>query len=267
MGIFCLLYQNKLTALASQELPEGLASRVERHLRSCPDCLSEWAAQERMAACLRGASPEIQSPAPLLWERLEAAIQAEAPHVAPIAPLRSPLRRLAPLGGLALAGAAAAAVLVVRAPHKTPAPSTASPTPVFVAKLPSSPEPLPSPTPKPVTAIQLARQSEKLDPPKAPRAAAPDPFRKQRQHVAPFTRRKRLPEPTEREAEISSPTQRHAVAVMEVGMNRITEEAQTAELNRQVTETELREPGALQRAAFAPTDAMSNAQHTRSLFQ
>ncbi|WP_309706758.1 zf-HC2 domain-containing protein [Armatimonas sp.] len=275
MGIFCLFYQNKLAALASQELPEGLASRVERHLHSCPDCLSEWAAQERMATCLRGASLEVQSPAPLLWERLEAAIQAEADEAPVAAPTPRPLRRLAPLGGMALAGAAAAAVFVVRAPHKTPALSPTPPTPVFVAKLSSTPEPLPSPTPKPVTAIQLARQSEKLTPPKTP-VAAPDPFRKQRPHVAssPYhvirpviARRKRLPEPAERETEISSPTRRHAVAVMEVGMNRITEEAQTAELNRQVTETELREPSALQRAAFAPTDAMSNAQHTRSLFQ
>jgi hypothetical protein len=282
MGIFCLFYQNKLAALASQELPEGLASRVERHLSGCPDCLSEWAAQERMASCLRGASPEAQSPSPFLWERLEAAIQAEAPlrEQAPAAPTPSPFRRLAPLGGLALAGAAAAAVFVVRAPQKAAAPPPSVQAPVVIAKLSPTPEPLPSPTPKPVTAVELAQQSEKIDPPKPPQIS-PDPFRKQRPaamgntrrplsslpRVAQFTRRKRLPEPIERETEISAPTQRHAVAVMEVGMHRITEEAQTAELNRQVTETERNELGASQRAAFAPTDAMSNAQHTRSLFQ
>jgi anti-sigma factor RsiW len=279
MGIFCLFYQDKLAALASQELPEGLASRVERHLRACPDCLSEWAAQERMASYLRGASPEAQSPSPFLWERLEAAIQAEVPIATPTP---SPFRRLAPLGGLALAGAAAAAVLVVRAPQKAAPPLPLAPAPVVAAKFSSTPQPesLPSPTPKPVTAIQLARQSEKLAPPKPPQLS-PDPFRKQRPagmgstrrplsslpRVAQFTRRKRLPEPIEPETEISAPTQRHAVAVMEVGMHRITEEAQTAELNRQVTETERKELGAPQRAAFAPTDAMSNAQHTRSLFQ
>lgn len=279
MGIFCLFYQNKLAALASQELPEGLASRVERHLSVCPDCLSEWAAQERMASSLRGASPEAQSPSPFLWERLEAAIQAEVPVAAPTP---SPFRRLAPLGGLALAGAAAAAVFVVRAPQRASTPPLSAPAPVVVAQLSSTPEPepLPSPTPKPATAIELAQQSEKLDPPKPP-PLSPDPFRKQRPagmnstrrplsslpRVAQFTRRKHLPEPRQQEAEISAPTQRHAVAVIEVGMSRITEEAQTAELNRQVTETERKELGAPQRAAFAPTDAMSNAQHTRSLFQ
>ena len=277
MGISCLFYQNKLAALASQELPEPLAKRVRHHLSACPSCLCEWTAQERMAARLRSATPSALAPNPFLWERLEAAIQAEATVTAP---KPSPHRRLAPLGGLALAGAAIAAVWIVRPAHIIPGP-TGMQSVVQVAQGPvSKPAPVQSSPPhasvktKPA-ALALALKGEKLS--VAPRRVA-DPFRKQQlsrpespllPRIAHLSRRKQRPvfSPPLGEEDLPQPARRNAVAMVEVGMHRVVEESQTAELNRLVAETEQLEPGVAQRAACPPTEATSIAQHTRNLFQ
>ncbi len=273
MGIFCLVYQNKLAALASQELPEPLAQRVERHLNACPTCRSEWAAQERMAAQLRSSTPGALAPNPFLWERLEAAIQTETS-----VPTVSPLRRLVPLGGLALAGVALAALWVTRPASETEPQvaltithpvSVTSPKPIQVATA--------APTKSVASALEIARQSEKL--PVTPQHTT-DPFRKQHEdrlestpRPLPYTvkiaRRKQLPDLPVRtnHEEFSSPTQHNAVALIEVGMHRVVEESQTAELNRLVSETEQTEPGVSQRAACAPPEATAIAQNTRNLFQ
>ena len=276
MGIFCLFYQPKLAALASQELPDALAERVERHLRTCPDCLSEWALQQRMTESLRSAAPAALAPSPSLWENLEAAIRAESPTPTPALPTkRPPVRRLAPLGGLALAGMAMAAVVVTRPsrePLPIPAPqATPATEAIKVAELPK-----PSPTPQPLTAVKLAQDSEKIEAPQP----VTDPFEKKSiktpskrpmplprvAQVAP--RRKRLPEPTDEEPWVV-PTRQHGVAVIEVGMNRVVEDSQTAEFNRMVSEAEQKETGVSTRASCAPTEALAtaSAQNTRGLFQ
>lgn len=275
MGISCLLYRNKLAALTSNALPEALAARVERHLRVCPDCLSEWAAQQRMAAALRQATPTAALPSPTLWERLEVAIEAEA---APPAPARVTPRRLAPLGGLALAGAAAAALLVARPQVRVTAPMT-SPAPQQAPQIALAPKPSPSPAPKAPSALQLAQQSERLVVANKP---AKDPFASQQpEGTAPdlgteVVRRVRLSRPQPRtlkalplpEPKLPSRAEKNAVALLEVGMHRVVEESQTEELNRLVAEAERHEPGASQRASCPATDATVSAQHTQgSLFQ
>lgn len=278
MGISCLLYRNKLAALTSNALPEALAARVERHLQSCPDCLSEWAAQQRMAEALRAASPTLAAPSPFLWERLQSAIEAEA---APRTPARPPLRRLAPLGSLALAGAAAAAILVLR--PQVPATTSSSTAPQVSS--PASPAPTqmhaslpPSPAP---TALELARRTERQV---AANRAAPDPFaprplshpttdtdtgaqlvRRVRRASSVARRPKVLPV---LEGELPARASHNAVALVEAGMHRVVEESQTAELNRLVAEAESREPSAAQRASCPATEATVSAQHTQgSLFQ
>lgn len=276
MGIFCLFYQPKLAALASQELPEPLAKRVERHLQTCPDCLSEWALQQRMTESLRGAAPAALAPSPYLWENLEATIRAEAPTPAPPV-MRPSWRRLAPLGGVALASVAMAAVVITR-PSPQPRPVAAAPqaTPEAV-QIVAIPKPSPSPQPPP--AVLLANASEGLKAPKP--TPTTDPFEKKTQKVrigrplpriaSGITRRKRLPELTrdEREESWVSPTRRHGVAVIEVGMNRVVEDSQTEEFNRMVAEAERNDLGLSARASSPPTEALAtaSAQNTRGLFQ
>ena len=143
----------------------------------------------------------------------------------------------------------------------------------------SKPAPVrPSPPPtilREPAAVALARQSEKLPP--APRRTA-DPFRKPQlsrpessslPRIAHLSRRKQRPDfpPPMGEEDLPQPARRNAVALIEVGMHRVVEESQTAELNRLVAETEQLEPGVAQRAACTPTEATSIAQHTRNLFQ
>lgn len=284
MGILCLFYRNKLAALTSNELPEALALRVERHLQQCPDCLSEWAAQQRMAAALRGAAPTPAMPSPQLWDRLETAIESEA---AGSVPVRPPFRPLGPLGGLALAGAAAAAILVARPTLLPPSPrSVAAPAPVVpVAVMPPSaaPQPHTRPTQRVASAVELGQRAAGLD-----RAPSPisDPFalrshRTERfqapespserlihtvRSARPLTSARRAFPGTETAMERDLPprAKNNAVALVEVGMHRVVEESQTEELNRLVSEAERKELGTQATAA----DATVNAQHTQgSLFQ
>jgi Putative zinc-finger len=270
MGIFCLLYQNKLAALASGELPERLAARVEQHLSACPDCLSEWASHKRLAEALRGATPGIQPASPYLWDRLEATIHAEAG-----APSRHSSRRLAPLGALALAGAAAAALFITR-PHTSPTlvasqtPATPAATPLQVTQV--------SPSPKPLSAVELARKSERKVLQNRPPQASYDPFvthrsarvkREQerlkseqlvaRLRAARAPRRPHLPDP--QEDSLPKRTQDSALVQLAQGTLHI----QTAEFNREVTEAEQHERGAAHRASCAPTEAIASARGEANL--
>ncbi|WP_394796152.1 anti-sigma factor family protein [Armatimonas sp.] len=262
MGIFCLLFQPKLAALASGELPQTLAVRVERHVGACLHCQQEWALQQRLVKALRGAAPLPAASSPFLWERLEAAIQSEAPRP----PVFHP-RRLAPLGGLALAGAAAAAVFVaypqgVRRPPNTPQ-SISRPEindRVKVAKV------TPALAPKDLTALDKARLSETKI---ALNKPVSDPFAPQGGRTTPsaFPRRKHLPPLTAKNTaknmvkDTLLPTKINAVAHLELGAVHI----QTAEFNREVKEAEELERSSAQRATSTPTDAIASARGEANL--
>jgi Putative zinc-finger len=281
MGIFCLFYQTKLAALTSNELPDALAARVEHHLGVCPDCLTEWARQQRMAAALRSAAPDALAPSPFLWERLENALQAET---MPRAPVRASRRYLAPLATCALAGIAAAAVYIGRPRTAGHVPNSAqlthdSHTTDVVKKAPPAISTVAS-------ALELARKAEKLvdtPQPKNAQERSRDPFVKRRlrraldtlaqseqglRHVrtarltlANKPRHSPLPPSAN---DLPPRAKNSAVALIEVGMHRVVEESQTAELNRLVNEAEKYDQAALGTA----TDATVNAQHTQgSLFQ
>ena len=240
MNIFCWWYRTKLTAYASSALPEGLATRVGAHLDLCPTCRIELEANLRLVDALRIASPVVASPNPYLWERLEAAMQAEAP-----APRPSPLRRLAPLGAVVLAGSALAAVAIVRSGSVVP---TVSPTPATVAVAVS-----------PVPPLQVA----KVSPPEAVVASQITTRRPELPLVARHhATRRSVPKV------LSTLASGQAVELVEVGTRRVVEVVHTEALNRMVTETEKDDvTDKSRRAVCLPADATSIAQNTRSLFQ
>lgn len=264
MGIFCLVYQPKLAALASGELPQPLAAPIERHLSACAHCQQQWAAQQRLTKSLRRAAPPPVAPSPALWQHLEAVIHSES-----IPPPVSRSRRLAPLGGLALAGAAAAALLVTR-PHPI-APTTAlapapHATPLKVAVLSSPP-------PRPLTALELAQREETQiinnKPPSDPfqvKTALPEKtdtgaqILRRVQASRPLLRHKN-PLVRSSQRDISLRTKINAVAQLELG----TVHIQTAEFNREVKEAEERAPSPAKRATCAPSDAIASARGEMNL--
>ncbi len=214
--------------------------------------------QQRLVKALRGAAPLPAASSPFLWERLEAAIQSEAP--------RPPVfhsRRLAPLGGLALAGAAAAAVFVAY--------------PQGVLRVPNTPQAIlrpninhritgaqatPPPAPKALTALNQARRTETKV---ASNKPVSDPFALRGGRTTPsvFPRRKHLPPLTAKDTvkDTLLPTKINAVAHLELGAVHI----QTAEFNREVKEAEALERSSAQRATSTPTDAIASARGEANL--
>lgn len=240
MKIFCWWYQTRLTAFASDALPEREATRVATHLSHCARCQEELAAARRFSAALRTASPAVQSPSPYLWERLEAAIVAEAP-----APRPSALRRLAPAGAVLASGAALAAVWL-----SAPAPPrrTEAPAPRALAPVAS---------PKPV--VQVAQDTR---PPAVVAGLAVEKLKPGRPRSVPrVVRRKR------QKQRLTLASEQAATLVI-VGTQHVVEVAHTEALNRLVTETERSDSAdTARRAEVLPGDATLIAQNTRSLFQ
>ena len=268
MGIFCLLYQNKLAALASGELPDVLSERIERHLSACPSCLREWIAQEKLVGALRGAAPEPRLASPYLWEHLEAAIGQEVS--APTDNTR-PGYRLAPLGALALAGVAVAALIVARPHDAVTTSQVAQILPV------THMSPVIRVGPKRATALELARRTQGQVSDNKPTR---DPFAVSVASARPRNNSSRLPEsaqvirriralstlrhphlPPSFDIDIPQHAEKNAVAQLELGTIHI----QTAEFNREVTEAEERDSGSAHRATCTPTDAIASARGETNL--
>ncbi len=205
--------------------------------------------QQRLVKALREAAPLAAASSPFLWERLEAAIQSEAPP-----PPVFHQRRLAPLGGLALAGAAAAVFVaypqgvlrVAKTPQTTPRPKFNK---VRLAQA------TPAPAPRALTALDQARRSDTKI---ALNKPVSDPFAPSVQRAISPTvhRRKHLPPLTAKDKDALLPTKVNAVAHLELGAVHI----QTAEFNREVKEAEELEHSSTQRATSTPTDAIASAR-------
>jgi len=253
MNVLCWWYRTKLAAHASAALPEALAERVASHVAHCPACEAELALHLRLASSLRAATPAAAEPNPYLWERLEAAMVAE-----PARPVPQSRPRLAPLAGVALAGMAVAAVITQRAPI---APPVVAPTPTVVA-MAVAPTPAPSPSaPARPAAIAVAVRNAKQE----GTLGTADPFRPRSPRTVVVPRAPRRPHLPEHSG---FPVAGQAVALVEVGTRRVMEEAQTAALNRLVTETQTEESAQRgQHPGATATDATTLAQNTRSLFQ
>lgn len=129
------LLNEQISALVDGELPPEETALLLRRLEREPELAKRYARYQALGDLLRG---EAVRPSARLTSRIGAAIEAEAPRVARVDPVRAPRRRhrlsfLKPVAGLGLAAAvgALAVMLVTRAPE-TGSPATVAATAVPV---------------------------------------------------------------------------------------------------------------------------------------